>query len=110
MSIPYIGGEYLALGGQANPEAAVNDLANRLLIAAVLPVLDDDLTAPPGSPTEGSMYIVASSPTGAWSGQTGKLAAYFGGWVFISPWAGLVKWVSDEAAHRVFNGSTWQAV
>jgi hypothetical protein len=39
-------------------------------------VLDTTLTAPPVSPALGDAYIVAASPTGAWSGKAHKVAFY----------------------------------
>lgn len=43
------------------------------------------IATPPGSPAEGDRYFVAASPTGAWSGQAGKIALYRGAtWVFIT--------------------------
>lgn len=39
-------------------------------------VLSFTTTAPPGSPTEGDMYFIPASPTGAWSGSAYKLAIY----------------------------------
>ena len=59
-------------------------------------VEDRDLTAPPGSPTNGKAYIVATSPSGDWSGQAGKLAIYNNGWTFITPVGGMQIFVHDE--------------
>lgn len=43
------------------------------------------IATPPGSPAEGDRYFVAASPTGAWSGQAGKIALYRSAtWVFIT--------------------------
>jgi hypothetical protein len=38
-------------------------------------VKDKDLAAPPAAPAEGDRYIVAASPTGAWAGKAGMIAA-----------------------------------
>ena len=38
------------------------------------PVIDADLSAPPGSPSEGDRYIVGPSATGDWSGHDGEIA------------------------------------
>src|SRR3954453_20013198 len=48
-------------------------------------VLDSTLTAPPVSPALGDAYIIAASPTGAWSGKAHKVAFYFNGWQFVAP-------------------------
>ena len=61
-------------------------------------VLDKDLASPPGSPSDGNRYIVAASPTGAWAGQAGKVAAWQdGAWAFHAPRTGWLAWVADES-------------
>lgn len=82
------------------------------IIDAVLqaPVIDKDLATPPGSPADGALYIVAGSPTGAWSGQTGKLALYrssTAAWTFITAKNGYKFWVTDESTYYRYNGSSW---
>ena len=39
--------------------------------------------APPGSPAAGDVYVVGTSPTGAWSGRANTIAIYYGGWKFV---------------------------
>jgi hypothetical protein len=83
-------------------------------------VADKDLTTPPGSPAAGDTYIVAASPTGAWSGQAGKIARYqapiapdtlpVAGWEFFTPKAGWRVWVADEAKPYRYTGSAWIAL
>ena len=61
----------------------------RVLDLAVMPrVLSRTLTTPPGSPTAGDAYIIASSPTGAWASRAGQLARWSGAaWEGLSPLA-----------------------
>lgn len=113
MAYPKTGGtEYAA--AQATPWNAVNDaqrrfdaLANRALI------VDRDLTAPPGSCSDGANYLVAGSPTGAWSGQAGKMATAVGanaanGWLFQTiAVEGYRIYVQDENAEFMHDGSAW---
>ena len=74
-------------------------------------VVDRDLTAPPGSPTTGACYIVAASPTGAWSGKAGYLTVYDGTqWLFLAPSEGDQARVLDENANIVYDGSAWGAI
>lgn len=79
-------------------------------------VVDKDLTAPPGSPTAGVMYIVAAGATGAWAGQAGKLALWQVGddlasaWLFITPKAGWRVYVIDEAVRYEYTGAAWAAL
>ncbi len=73
-------------------------------------VIDKDLATPPGSPTEGDRYIVAASPTGAWTGKAKHIAYYFnGGWRFINPGEGLMVWVNDEDLLYVYTGTAWSS-
>lgn len=74
--------------------------------------LDHDLTAPPGSPSDGDTYIVGAAATGAWATHDGKLARYNGlasAWEFLAPKAGWWVWVVSESWYFVFNGSAWVA-
>jgi hypothetical protein len=77
-----------------------------------LPIKDKDLSSPPGSPSKGDRYIVASSGSGAWSGQTNNIAlCTVGGvtpsWEFIIKVEGTICWVEDENVFYKFNGSIW---
>ncbi len=73
-----------------------------------LSVLDRDLTAPPGSPTEGDRYIVSSGAAGDWAGWDLNLALWTdGAWLRLTPRTGWRAWVEDEAALLVYDGSGW---
>jgi hypothetical protein len=62
---------------------------------------------PPGSPASGDLYIVGSSPTGAWTGQAYQLAYFDQVWQFIIPGTGIMLWVDDESLAYTYNGSSW---
>jgi len=64
-------------------------------------------STPPGSPSTGDIYIVGSSPTGAWSGQASAITYYNQGWNFIAPKEGAHFWVHDESSVYLYNGSSW---
>jgi hypothetical protein len=73
-------------------------------------ILSDSLAEPPGSPADGDRYIVAPSPTGAWAGQAGKIAAWIAGaWVFLTPKTGWRAWVVSRTVAVVYSGSAWQS-
>lgn len=96
--------------GQAGKELTHNQALAVLDQLAQAVVVDKDLTAPPGSPANGSMYIVAAGATGAWSGQSGKLAYWLttvAAWTFITPADGWVAWVADEAKRYERVGGAW---
>lgn len=95
---------------QAQKEVTVNNAI--LTLDAVIGggVIDKDLATPPGSPAEGDRYIVAGSPTGAWSGKANHIAFYYnGGWRFINPGEGFFVWVNDEDLLYVYTGSAWSS-
>ena len=69
------------------------------------------ITAQPGSPTDGDMYIIPSGATGAsWSGQTNKIARYSSvasAWEFFTPKTGWEVYLEDEKQPAAYNGSAW---
>jgi hypothetical protein len=94
--------------GNTEPNLLFNALAYAVDALLQTTVKDKDLSTPPGSPAVGDAYIVAASPTGAWSGKATQLAvAITGGWMFYAPTAGFQSWVADEATRYVFNGTSW---
>lgn len=91
-----------------DPAAGLNEAINAidpLLQAAALTVGDN---SPPGSPTNGDRYIVGTSPTGAWAGQSNKLAQWLdGAWRFMD--ARIVVCLSDNTL-RIRGTSGWITV
>jgi hypothetical protein len=101
LAFPYV------LQSQSQKEVTVNSALNRLdaLLQAV--VEDMDLAAPPASPAEGGLWIVASGGSGAWAGHDGELAHFIGGaWTFYTPPEGMRLWVKDDgvSARRTAGG------
>ena len=99
--------------GQAGKELTHNQALAVLDQLAQAVVVDKDLAAPPGSPANGSMYIVAAGATGAWSGQSGKLAYWLttvASWTFITPADGWSVWVTDEAVRYERKAGAWAVV
>lgn len=71
-------------------------------------VIDRDLTAPPGSPVNGDVYIPKATATGAWAGKENQLAHYdVNAWKFYAPEEGWSCYVRDEDALLVYTGSAW---
>lgn len=67
-------------------------------------------TSPPPSNavSVGARYIVPMNATGAWAGQTHRIATRkSSGWEFTPVVAGMTAWVRDENKELVFNGSEW---
>lgn len=92
--------------------------ANLRMLDAVLQlrVVDKDLSAPPGSPVAGSVYIVGPTPSGAWAGHADHLAVWRVGddltasWFFVVPKSGWKAWLIDETADYRFSGSAWAII
>ena len=102
--LPYIA------AAQAQKHVTHNEALRALDAIVQLAVLDKDLAVPPGSPAAGARYIVAPSPTGAWSGQAGKVAAWQdAAWAFYTPREGWLAWVADEATLYIWSGAAWTA-
>lgn len=94
---------------QSQKEVTVNQALDVLDAIINTGVIDKDLTAPPGSPSEGDVYIPAATATGAWASKENKLAHYTGGaWQFITPLEGLRMWVKDEGVRYVYQDSQWK--
>ncbi len=72
-------------------------------------VIDKDLATPPGSPTTGDRYMVATGGAGAWAGLDGQLVEYNGAaWVSDgAPAAGWAVLTIDDSKQWVYTGSAW---
>lgn len=98
----------LILPAQAQKHVTHNEALRLLDILVQLTVLDRDLATPPAVPAEGDRYIVAANPTGAWTGQDGRIAAFWGGiWLFIAPREGWTARVTDEDVTVTVTNGLW---
>lgn len=71
-------------------------------------VISRSTSAPPGSPTDGDVYIIpdpASSPapSGAWAGHGNKITIFYNGWLVALPVQGPRFWVNDESVYVHFD-------
>ncbi len=97
--------------GQASKEITLNEDLWKIDALTQGVIQDLDLTAPPAVPADGSLYLVATGGTGAWSGYDGKLAHYFNdSWHFYTLQTGWRFWIIDEAVLKIWNGATWETV
>lgn len=111
MTTPRLGAPELT-EGQAVPETTVNEQIRYMEAGSTKFIfIDRDLATPPGSPADGDCYLVAASPTGAWSGQAGKIAFRVNtAWAFITPIEGFTAWVNDENAYVGYDGAVWNTI
>jgi hypothetical protein len=76
---------YLA-ANQSQKHVTVNEALRRLDALVQITVQSAALATPPVSPTEGQRWILPASPTGAWAGHAGQIAAWQdGAWAFYAP-------------------------
>lgn len=100
----------LLSASQAQKHVTMNEALKRLDAIIQAGVIDKDLTAPPGSPTEGDVYIVGASATGDWNTHDADITVYQdGAWVFITPLNGFIAFVADENTLYVYN-SGWTSL
>lgn len=109
-STPRLGLPYL-VEAQAAAEDTIDQGLARLDHLVQTAVITRGLTAPPGSPDQGDVYIPAAGATGVWSGHDGKIAAWYGtSWEITAPWAGFLAYVTDEDAFLRHDGAAWGAL
>jgi hypothetical protein len=95
-------------GGELLPDVTLNEALRLIDTLVQLAVVDRDLMAPPGSPSEGQRWIVKATATGAWTGHATHLAAWQDGeWVFAIPRVGWLAYVIDEGTLLTWDGSAW---
>lgn len=98
----------LLAAGQAQKEVTHNE-ALTLLDLLFQPVIESAaLASPPPDPQPGCIWLVAASASGAWNGQSGRLAAMTeGGWRFVAPFEGLLLWNKDVAQQHHYHDGQW---
>lgn len=102
LDLPYI------LPAQAQKHVTHNDALRMLDAVVQVGVLDRHLAAPPTAPAEGDRHIPAAGASGAWTGQSGKIAAFQdGAWAFYAPQTGWLVWIADEGLLAVWDGGAW---
>jgi hypothetical protein len=96
----------LLVAEQAQKHVTHNE-ALRLIDALVqMRVVEQGLTTPPGSPSDGDIYIPGSGATGAWSAWDFNLAHCLdGGWRKIVPKVGWIVYDIDQAGFFMYVGA-----
>ncbi len=94
---------------QAQKEVTVNTAFSRIDAMLNTGAKSRVIATPPVSPAAGDVYIVGTSPTGAWAGQAGNITFYDQSWKFITPREGMTLWVNDEDVQYIYDGAAWQS-
>lgn len=102
LSLPFI------QPSQAQKHVTHNEALRILDVITQLGVLADDQETPPAAPTDGDRYIIADTPTGAWTDHAGDVALFENGsWQFFAPKAGWRAYVTGREALIVHDGADW---
>lgn len=97
---------YWDLGADGWKDAMDTNL--RVLSVVAGGLVKSRVTALPGSPVAGDIYIVPADATAnanqiaVWDGESGSED-----WVYLAPAAGMIFWLADEAASVRWEGSSW---
>jgi hypothetical protein len=98
----------LLQAAQAQKEITHNEALLLLDALAHAAIEEPALNTPPSAPAAGQMWLAGATPTGAWSGQAGKLALFCpGGWLFIAPKEGMVLWVKSTGVFIRYVATSW---
>ena len=90
--------------------SASSVLASNMLVPPRF-IIQNQTTNTPPSYSPGVSYIVGSSPTGAWVGQTGKIAVgENGNWTFYTPSNGWMVWDVSTFSHSIYSSGAWAQV
>ena len=85
-----------------NEALALADIAVQAVVQSVAPA------SVPASPAIGQCWIVGASPSGAWAGNAGAIAAWTsGGWRFVAPFEGMTAWSIADGVTVRRSASTW---
>lgn len=96
----------IAAGGIGVGTIVPNMLANPFAVMTA----EDERNAPPGSlPSEGTLYQVGTSPTGAFAGHAKAVARVTSGaYEFFAPGEGAVIYRRDVAALYAYRAGVWE--
>jgi len=98
---------------QAQKHVTVNETFRRLDALVQLTARSRMTAAEPASPSDGDVYILPASPTGAsWSNFTQNNIAAFqdGAWIEIAAGEGFRAYAADENILVAYDGSAWSSI
>jgi hypothetical protein len=83
----------------------------RRLDARVGTSVEAVLSTPPGSPVEGQMWLLGTTPTGAWAGHGNEIAYRTStGWYYIEPFEGWTLYNKTTNSLQTYDGAFWTDV
>jgi hypothetical protein len=109
MSTPRLALPYIQVQ-QTQKEVAHSEGLVRLDALVQTVVQQVGLNSPPGSPTNGQLWIVGAAPTGAWAGNANRLAQRLdSAWRFYFAATGWRVWDITTAQEWAWTSSAWAA-
>lgn len=98
----------LMQASQAQKHVTLNEALMRIDGVANLVLQQTGRTTPPETVVDGQCFGIGGGAVNAWSGQDGKIAVGSGGgWVFVTPSAGLRARVIASGGEAVHSGKDW---
>jgi hypothetical protein len=99
----------LLAAGQAQKELFHNEALQLLDAVVAAAVEEPPMAVPPAAPASGSCYLIASDPSGAWSGHAHALASYSAaGWRFVAPVEGMTVYVGSNGLAATYRNGGWE--
>ena len=103
----------LLYSNQAQKSVVINQNTINLDALLMLACVSASLTAPPVTPSDQVVYIVAAGATGVWAGHDTQVAIYqasSASWTFFVPQNGWTCYNQATNTLYVFNGTSWGTV
>ena len=98
----------LVQSAQAQKHVTVNESLMRLDGLVNLVLQSVTTTQPPAAVIDGQCWGVPGGASGTWSGEAGRIAiGSNGGWVFVTPTAGMSAFVADQGTQAFHSGTQW---
>ena len=93
---------------QAQKHVTHNEALRRLDLIVQLSVVAMNASTPPPAPAQGEIHAIGTAPTGDWTGQAGKLAAWLdNSWHFVTPQPGWRAWDHSSDGLKIWDGAVW---
>jgi hypothetical protein len=91
---------------QAQKHVTHNEALRQLDLITQLSVATTNATTPPAVPDQGEVHALGAAPTGDWTGQAGKLAAWLdNAWHFVTPGMGWRAWDETTGQLKIWDGA-----
>jgi hypothetical protein len=100
----------LIAAAQAQKHVTHNEAVMRLDALVQMNAKSYTVSAQPGSPADGDLYLLPAGKTGTdWGGAANHAVAHYydGIWHFYAPVAGWLSFIGDTARLVTYNGTSW---